>query len=331
MQSVALAVLFIACVAAFEQALDTPIVVQPVIIKPPPSLRVRRATCSTPTTLTAAQQTETVNIHNTLRAAEGAANMIALTWDADLAANAQAWASNCVWEHGGLNGCGAQTGQTVGQNMYIMSGSSVNMTQVGLSWDGEKNNWSYSTSTCAAGAVCGHWSQLVWARTSAVGCGVAQCANMNVGGSVWPTAIFAVCDYNQGGNVAGLPVFATGAPCSNCDSDMTGQGYKCVGNLCQPCAGPSADPACTCGTQQKCLNGGTWNAGSCACICTKGWFGQTCQNSCTCADSDPVNCPSFAGMGYCAASSPYGSWMSQTCMTSCKLPCNNGGVATCSS
>jgi len=322
---VALAVLLVACVAADEVATPekAPSIIPKQIVKPP-ALRHKRATCPTQTALPAAQNTLALNIHNSLRALENSANQLAMTYDMDLAAQSQAYANLCQWCHGGLTGCGAWTGQTTGQNLYVESLSNgfpaLNMSKVAILWNNERNYWNFQTQTCATGQICGHWSQLEWARSSKVGCGYAQCSNMNVAGSIWQYALFVVCDYMNPGNVVGAPIMLPGPSCSNCDSDATGQGYKCVANLCTPCAGPSTDSSCKCGVTQTCQNGGTWNSGTCQCGCLKGWYGQNCQNSCTCADTDPDDCPFWASTGLCTDAS-YGPWMQVACMTSCKVPC----------
>jgi hypothetical protein len=58
---------------------------------------------------------------------------------------------------------------------------------------------------CAATAVCGHYTQVIWAATTKVGCGVASGMN-------WATII--VCNFNPGGNVAGQLPYTVSAPAS---------------------------------------------------------------------------------------------------------------------
>ena len=38
-------------------------------------------------------------------------------------------------------------------------------------------------------------SQVVWAKTTAVGCGMTRCPTANAYGSTWKNAVIFVCDY----------------------------------------------------------------------------------------------------------------------------------------
>jgi len=227
----------------------------------------KRSACgSFQTKLTPDQQNEAVNIHNTYRGNEKAANIIKLGWCDYLAALAQEWASKCIWQHGMTTDC---NNQAIGQNMYISAGSTyptVNMTDVCSSWEDEKQNWNSAAMQCKSGAVCGHWTQVAAARSSCVGCGYAFCPTVSVDGSAWTNVLIIVCNYSPAGNMDGTPVYQTGNVCSNCDSEQTGAGYKCSNNLCAKCTpATDPDPTCKCGTPPTCAAGTTWNSGQCAC------------------------------------------------------------------
>ncbi len=58
---------------------------------------------------------------------------------------------------------------------------------------------SLSSNSCAAGKQCGHYTQLVWRDTERVGCGVANCNNVDGfgAGNLW------VCNYDPPGNYVG--------------------------------------------------------------------------------------------------------------------------------
>lgn len=150
-------------------------------------------------------QKETLDAHNAARAKEGA-NLPALTWNSGLAAFAQTWADSvkkkrCEPAHRPPN---ARTfkGKLVGENIYWQSLNGLtpsetstnsffaNGIKVTNAWAGEKPSWSFSTKRCAPGAICGHYTQLVWKTTTTVGCGRAACGATEV----W------VCNYQEAGN-----------------------------------------------------------------------------------------------------------------------------------
>uniref|UniRef100_A0A1I7TDQ9 SCP domain-containing protein n=1 Tax=Caenorhabditis tropicalis TaxID=1561998 RepID=A0A1I7TDQ9_9PELO len=60
----------------------------------------------------------------------------------------------------------------------------------------------------------GHATQMIWANTNLIGCGVKNCGrdstmmNMN--------KISVVCQYKKPGNVMGQPIYQKGETCSSC-------------------------------------------------------------------------------------------------------------------
>lgn len=66
-------------------------------------------------------------------------------------------------------------------------------------WAGESQWYDPATHTCNAprGSVCGHYTQIVSAYTTHVGCGRARCNSAEV----W------VCNYSPPGNYAGVPPY----------------------------------------------------------------------------------------------------------------------------
>merc|ERR1719464_2183831 len=76
--------------------------------------------------------------------------------------------------------------------------------------------------------MIGHYTQLVWASTSHVGCGVASC-DQGLGGD---GGVFFVCKYTPPGNMVSITgamptPYTAGAPCATC-------GGSCTDNLCSP-------------------------------------------------------------------------------------------------
>jgi len=69
-------------------------------------------------------------------------------------------------------------------------------------WGSEQANYDIPSLTCAPGAVCGHFTQLVWSKTARVGCGKATGAD---GNDYW------VCNYDPQGNMQGESPFGAAA------------------------------------------------------------------------------------------------------------------------
>ena len=129
--------------------------------------------------------------HNAVRRApEPAADPPLAAFDHDnaLAGVAQQWAQGCKFEHSG-NG--------FGENLAFFSGSDSTPATVVSAWADEVADYDYQANTCADGAQCGHYTQIVWRDTETVGCGEARC---NVGGF---DGILWVCNYSPPGNYVG--------------------------------------------------------------------------------------------------------------------------------
>ncbi len=140
--------------------------------------------------------------HNKLRAEVGVTKK--LTYSKTLAASAQAWANNlkrtnhCQMRHSEPDG-------KYGENLFW--GSAVDWTdgrkelqkvsskRVVEDWGSEKADYDYNSNQCAAGAMCGHYTQIVWRTTTKVGCGVAVCEDTKE--QVW------ACQYQPAGNWLG--------------------------------------------------------------------------------------------------------------------------------
>jgi pathogenesis-related protein 1 len=138
--------------------------------------------------------------HNEVRAVVG---VPPLQWDPALAAIAQAWVETCtdteapigLVDHNGNRSQG-QT-ESVGENIYASGGTATPRDAVN-SWASEKSSYDYATNTCAAGQICGHYTQIVWRTTQRLGCGLFRCSSLQ-----YPSTI--VCNYGPAGNSGGKP------------------------------------------------------------------------------------------------------------------------------
>jgi pathogenesis-related protein 1 len=128
----------------------------------------------------------------------------ALVWEPALAATAAAWVAQCrdtqaptgLIDHNPNRSVGHP--YYVGENIYATSAlpSSTTAQQAVNMWAAERVNYNYATNTCAAGAVCGHYTQIVWRSTVKVGCAIGDCPNLRYRTSI-------VCNYGPGGNYSG--------------------------------------------------------------------------------------------------------------------------------
>jgi hypothetical protein len=291
--------------------------------------RVKRATtCGTTTTLNANQQTESVSQHNRWRSAEPASDVFTMTWSDSLAALAQNWTNQCSWQHGNLYDC---SGNRVGQNLYMSYGSAgypnLNLTQAITLWNNERSDWNWTSGSCNANKVCGHWTQLVWSTSVQVGCSYTQCPVVtDAAGNTYNNVIYVACDYYPAGNLVGTSFYTPGTPCTNCwkitRAGATNKGFKCdatfgAPGLCVACD-PTTDPACGCGPADTCSGHGTWSTTTCSCTCNAGYFGTSCQSSCLDVQT-ASSCQYWNGLGYCATTSTYYSFMKTNCVYTCGL------------
>ncbi len=65
-------------------------------------------------------------------------------------------------------------------------------------WYNEIIFYNYEKNTCKKGEMCGHYTQVVWKKTSEVGCGAYMCDDKS---QVW------VCQYKKAGNIVGQKPF----------------------------------------------------------------------------------------------------------------------------
>jgi pathogenesis-related protein 1 len=131
-----------------------------------------------------AQSTDMLAAHNAVRAR---VNVPPLRWSDKLADVAQGWANRLLVSRRFAH----RPDSEYGENLYEIEGARATASQVVRMWDSESQQYDYASNTCRK--VCGHYTQIVWAATKQVGCGVARDSRREI----W------VCNYDPPGNWIG--------------------------------------------------------------------------------------------------------------------------------
>ncbi|XP_023321440.1 venom allergen 3 [Eurytemora carolleeae] len=174
-----------------------------------------------------------LNTHNRLRAiiARGeekrgapgpqppASNMKILEWDEELATIAQRHADQCVFAHD-CSDCRKVNRFGVGQNLYI---SKQSLRLPDNNWKQGITNWYDEVSLFSRtkvepfqfAASYGHYSQLVWADTHKIGCGLSSYRE-----GKWFASLYT-CNYGPNGNFIKGQMYKQGSGCSECSGNET--------------------------------------------------------------------------------------------------------------
>ncbi|KAL5022158.1 hypothetical protein ScPMuIL_001313 [Solemya velum] len=206
-----------------------------------------------------------IDIHNGYRSSVGSSYMRALTWDTELETFAQSVAENCNFEHSGVVSIGEWS--QVGENLY--AAKSLDAAKPIDIWFDEYKHYNYETLKCAKGKQCGHYTQMIWADTKKVGCGVSFCPELlnTKATNMW----FAVCEYGPVGNWPGTSPYEDlwGVPCfPSCPIDQP---------VCDERLRICVDPYCN---FKRCRNGGVLVTSVCMCDCTNtSYTGEFCDLS----------------------------------------------------
>ncbi|XP_057380131.1 mucin-2-like [Daphnia carinata] len=162
-----------------------------------------------------------------------ASNMRQLIWDEELAVMAQTHAQQCVFKH---DTCRDVSRFRVGQNIYVGGSSADNLGT--SSWEKAVTAWydevddmtsAYVTNFPASPPkVIGHYTQLVWANSYTVGCGVAYYQSTATFDVTSPYNRLYVCNYGPTGNFVNSPVYQQGTAGSACPAPTSNNNGLCA-------------------------------------------------------------------------------------------------------
>jgi hypothetical protein len=145
-----------------------------------------------------------------MNAARAMVGEMPLHWDPIAAQVALTYADECNYAHNPQAGAEYDAlGGSGGLGENIAAGApSQTVSSAVSSWLAEQTSYDHATNQCAAGKVCGHYTQIVWSTTTGVGCAAASCTTNSPFGTfangLWD---FEVCDFSPPGNVNGTPPY----------------------------------------------------------------------------------------------------------------------------
>ncbi|XP_054552970.1 C-type lectin domain family 18 member A-like isoform X3 [Talpa occidentalis] len=234
---------------------------------PPPQLQEEEAPM--PRALSRKESFLLLSLHNRLRSQvhPTAANMQRMDWSETLARWAQSRAALC-----GALLLSPVTAQEVGWNVQLLPKGSVPFPHVVGLWFSEGQQYNHAAAECALNTTCAHYTQLVWATSSQLGCGRQPCSGAQAGMEAF------VCAYSPGGNweVNGKTIapYKKGAWCSLCTASVSGcfKAWDHKGGLCEVPRNPC---------RMSCWNHGHLNISTCHCHCPPGYTGRYCQVRCS--------------------------------------------------
>ncbi|XP_023939149.2 serotriflin [Bicyclus anynana] len=144
-----------------------------------------------------------------------ASNMLLMSWHPLAAQKAQKYAEQCIFlQHNDPKENAVPYLGNCGQNIFVSSHKTPWFFAL-KSWFLEYQNFTYGAPVRNFKAV-GHYTQMVWATSHKVGCGVAHCA-----GGPWGQFYNYVCHYCPGGNYDTMIQYPykMGKPCGDCPND----------------------------------------------------------------------------------------------------------------
>jgi pathogenesis-related protein 1 len=158
------------------------------------SIVLAQETAPNPNTVSPQEAQQIVDYHNTVRKEVG---VPPVEWSPELAAFAQEWANyiastGCAMQHRPRDG--GKWSQKYGENVFWGMGKTYTVLDAGKMWYGEKKFWKGGKLNGKNWSKTGHYTQMVWSKTTKIGLGKAVCKN---------GATVIVGNYDPAGNMMG--------------------------------------------------------------------------------------------------------------------------------
>ncbi|KAH9503470.1 Glioma pathoproteinsis- protein 1 [Bulinus truncatus] len=154
-----------------------------------------------------------LNKHNELRAKAASQNMRRMHWDETLGTMAQVHANSCDWKHFTEQHHITDVGpfKFIGENFYSTT-DALNIVNGIEYWYNETKYYNYDENMC--NNICDHYTQVVWAASYALGCGVKLCSKFQR--SPFGYGYYLVCLYGPGKHAQLLRPYKRGDACTDC-------------------------------------------------------------------------------------------------------------------
>lgn len=131
-----------------------------------------------------------LEIHNAARRAVGSKS---LEWDTDLAREATAYARELARTSRFAHSRHQDRSGAQGENLWRGTRGFYRYDEMVSHWVGERPYYTGGDMTVAIAKTAGHYTQIIWADTTHVGCGLASSRDHDV----------LVCRYSPPGNILG--------------------------------------------------------------------------------------------------------------------------------
>merc|ERR1712142_1149035 len=163
-------------------------------------------------------------------------------WDCGLEEFAANYLEQCKFDHSSKSSRSNRAGfRYVGENLFWRASSAEgvdlpkNLTAAIKDWYDEIKDYKYSDGSCSSiNPGCGHYTQVVWAESYALGCAMTRCTDGL--DYPWKSQVILQCVYGPGGNIRGQkPYKKTGTKCS---------GMNQIGGLCSDTSSAPSLPQC---------------------------------------------------------------------------------------
>ncbi|XP_060530424.1 venom allergen 5 2-like [Cylas formicarius] len=156
-----------------------------------------------------------------------ASNMNIMKYNKELEFISQCWANTCNGNPLIHDRCRRTSDfEHVGQNLGFISSSNPKINKIRamkeliILWYDEvaifNNSWISDTRDRGSEYKVGHYTQLIWADSTDVGCAMTYYSE-EIFNVTWYQVVF-VCNYGPGGNFVGLPIYKIGQPASECSN-----------------------------------------------------------------------------------------------------------------